>query len=139
MNQIIRNQIMTPDGTILCSRHVHDYVDHVDTKTGRYYAVDGGFDYLKRVGEYEECTEMSVFVSDPHPKRREAFVWKAFTNTGYNSVSRLIKLSELSDEHIVNILATQRLVPWVKSLFLDEQVYRHSKLLELIIKIDLKT
>jgi hypothetical protein len=46
-NQIILNQIRTPDGTILKSMHVHDYVTHVD-KNGHVYMVDGGSEYLRR-------------------------------------------------------------------------------------------
>ena len=44
---IIINQIRTPDGTLLRSMHVHDYVTYTD-KNGREYMVDGGSEYLRR-------------------------------------------------------------------------------------------
>jgi len=36
----------TPDGTILESLHVHDFVGH-DDNNGNYYAIDGGLTYCK--------------------------------------------------------------------------------------------
>ena len=45
--EIIVNQIMTPDGTVIKSLHRHDYVTHLD-KNGNVYSVDGGTDYLRR-------------------------------------------------------------------------------------------
>lgn len=47
MRQILLNQIMTPDGTILTSNHRHDYVTYQD-KNGLRYMVDGGDNYLRR-------------------------------------------------------------------------------------------
>lgn len=46
--RIILNSIQTPDGTVLISRHVHDYQTHLD-KNGYTYGVDGGNEYLKRI------------------------------------------------------------------------------------------
>lgn len=45
--KILINQIRTPDGTILISRHRHDYVTYTD-KNGLEYMVDGGTAYLRR-------------------------------------------------------------------------------------------
>jgi hypothetical protein len=47
MKQIVYNAIKTPDGTILESKHRHDYVTYVD-KNGSTYMVDGGHSYLRR-------------------------------------------------------------------------------------------
>lgn len=58
--KILVNQIMTPDGTILQSHHRHDYRVYEDEE-GRESSVDGGTDYLRRVGEY---TEMSIYEND---------------------------------------------------------------------------
>lgn len=55
--KIILNRIKTPDGTILISRHRHDYVTHID-KNKREYMVDGGNDYLRR--NFHE-TKLSIF------------------------------------------------------------------------------
>lgn len=94
--QIIVNQIMTPDGTIIKSQHRHDYVTHLD-KNGLVYSVDGGLDYLRRtfhstpnIGFRKifngllsligiarpdpiKYTELSVFSNDPHEVIREHY------------------------------------------------------------------
>ena len=44
---LVSNQIKTPDGIILKSRHQHDFVHHYD-KNNVLYFVDGGLAYLKR-------------------------------------------------------------------------------------------
>lgn len=68
--QILVNQIRTPDGTLLVSRHVHDYVQHTD-KNGQYYAVDGGNYYLKRSFDIDDYEELSITEADPFEKIRQ--------------------------------------------------------------------
>lgn len=94
--QIIVNQIMTPDGTIITSRHRHDYVTHID-KNGLVYSVDGGLDYLRRTSHKTSnigfrkiingvlslfgitrhdpiaYTELSIFSDSPHEIIREHY------------------------------------------------------------------
>ena len=63
--KILINRIRTPDGTILTSYHIHDYVSYVD-KNGYTYMVDGGNDYLRR-NKVDEApyTELSVYRDAP--------------------------------------------------------------------------
>ncbi len=44
--RLIYNSIITPDGTVLVSRHRHDYNSHLD-KNGLTYSIDGGTDYTR--------------------------------------------------------------------------------------------
>lgn len=55
---ILKNSIITPDGTRLVSRYRNDYQAHLD-KNGYVYAVDGGLDYLKRRAPREP--ELNLF------------------------------------------------------------------------------
>ena len=69
---IIRNSIKTPDGTEIVSKSRHDFVEHTD-KNGKTYAVDGGTAYLRRTGDYEDCTETSISLFHGHAVVREVF------------------------------------------------------------------
>jgi len=68
--QIVYNAIRTPDGTILESCHRHQYIQYTDKKTKKLYAVDGGLDYLKRIGS-DDYQELSISVKAPFEKIRE--------------------------------------------------------------------
>lgn len=70
--RIVLNRIKTPDGTILTSFSTHDYVGHTDAN-GKYYAVDGGNSYLKRVCDSQDYEELSVYENDTFEKIRESF------------------------------------------------------------------
>ena len=61
--QIVHNAIQTPDGTIIESRHRHDYVEYIDAN-GNEYMVDGGTDYLRRGYTVADYTEMSLYEDD---------------------------------------------------------------------------
>ena len=70
---------------IIESKHRHDF---------RYcscqaVAVDGGVDYLRRLGEPADYEELSVYVED------DVFLWRA----GHG----VLTLDEIDDEHLQNI------------------------------------
>ena len=69
--QILVNQIRTPDGTIIKSRHRHDYVTHRD-KNGLEYMVDGGDDYLRRaIHPNHPYEEISIYEDTPYEEIRK--------------------------------------------------------------------
>jgi len=68
--QIIYNAIMTPDGTVLESKHRHDYVTHLD-KNGEEYMLDGGLDYTRRSINKEEAKDISLYSDAPHEQIRD--------------------------------------------------------------------
>lgn len=97
---ILRNRIRTPDGTILESRHRHDYRTYVDAN-GLEYMVDGGLSYLRRTvhpdAPYEELT---LYANEDHEKLRAEVVWGAIVdhNTQY------LPIKQMSKAHINAIL-----------------------------------
>lgn len=96
--QILLNRIKTPSGVLLTSRHLHDYVSYIEPD-GTMFAVDGGFDYLKRIGE--GYTEMSINSEDDWEIIRENF------ERGVSLPDGSIKyktLNTLSNTHLYNIL-----------------------------------
>ena len=128
MNEtIIRNAIMTPDGTYLRSYHRHDYKEHKDTLTGEIYIVDGGYDYLRRSINTTPAVSLDVYLSDPFEMIREAFVWKSYgKNYEHLPDGIYIKLCDMTTEHIRAILETQTQIKgtYVEMLFKKELVLR---------------
>ena len=123
---IVSNRIKTPDGTILVSRHCHDFVGHTDKITGKFYAVDGGSDNLKRTGDnaYEE---LSVTTADHFELIRKMFEWGSYGKDGRGAL-RWMTLCNMSDIHIKAIIDTQEQISeQCKNIFKKELAYRKIK------------
>lgn len=74
-NQLIYNAIQTPDGTVIESTHRHDFVCHTDAVTGKTYCVDGGLEYLRRVGDVGDCEDISLYDDQDFSTLREYLKW----------------------------------------------------------------
>ena len=124
--KIVLNRIRTPDGTILTSYNRHDFKTHKDAN-GKTYGVDGGIDYLRRIGDVDDCEELSVYNHEPFEIIRKSFHWgtrgiKGDQPLTYKPVCDLTKL------HIKAILKTQTQIPkWVENIFERELKYRDEK------------
>ena len=101
MNNLIYNAIRTPDGTILESRSVHDFVGHTDAN-GKFYAVDGGLEYPRRCGDMD-YEELRLTLEDDFSKIRECVRWGTYGPKG-DQPMRFIKIKDLDTEHISSIL-----------------------------------
>ena len=126
METLIRNAIMTPDGTVLESRHRHDYVTHVDAVNGQEYMVDGGLDYVRRtfIDENRPAQDLCVYLEDGHEKVREALTWGTYGKNGDQPL-RQVKLSEMSNAHIQACLDTvPRMYPQYRTAMETELEYR---------------
>ena len=121
--RIVVNRIKTPDGTILTSRHVHDYVTYLDNN-GEEYMVDGGHQYLRRNVNIEPFTELSIFSDAPFEVIRQNWEWGTYGKNSDQPLS-FVKLSDMSDAH-VNALLGERYVPeYIRDFLFDEMAYRH--------------
>jgi hypothetical protein len=123
---IIRNAIMTPDGTFLRSFHVHDYVEHKDTVTGELYIVDGGNQYLRRSVNVVPAEDFTVTMQDKFVLIRCAFVWKSYGKNGEHPRGILIALCDMTTDHIEAILRTQVHIRgiYVEELMIAELQFR---------------
>lgn len=120
---IIANKIMTPDGTLLQSFHHHDYREHKDLN-GKIYAVDGGLDYQRIVGDVEDLEVILITTDDDFEVIRSEFRWGTYGKNG-KSLRTFKTLNMLSNSHIQAIIDTQkRLDIWVIQLFQAELSYR---------------
>lgn len=98
--RLLHNSIRTPDGTILTSRHRHDYRTYVDAN-GQQYMVDGGLDYLRRnVHEDFPYEELSLTEDDPHEVLRLVIDWGVLRDGEHT----FIPINQLSRAHIENII-----------------------------------
>lgn len=95
--KIICNRIITPDGTELISHHVHDFNGHEDKNDNVYY-VDGGKEYLRRVGP-SDYTEASIYSDDSFEVIREHLYRGSRGKDGMQELE-YIKLKDMSDEHL---------------------------------------
>lgn len=129
MTQILRNAIMTPDGTYLRSYHRHDYKEHEDTISGELYVVDGGNDYLRRSINEVPAEDLTVTLDDPFELQRCAFTWGSYGRM-QDQPKHYIHLCDLTTDHIRNILRTQTQVEgtYVEDLLMKELAYRNERL-----------
>jgi hypothetical protein len=124
MKKIICNRIITPDGTMIKSRHRHDYVSYTDAN-GETYVVDGGNDYLRRSQNKEPATEASVYSTDKHELIREVIEWGTRGKNGDEPL-HYVTLTQMTSEHIEAILETQNHIsPELRKIFEQELRYRN--------------
>jgi hypothetical protein len=125
--RIVSNRIRTPDGTVLESRHRHDYVTYVDAN-GKEYMVDGGLDYLRRnVHDDAPYEELSVYDDAPYALVREVFKWGTRGKDGKQPLT-YVPLKDLTNEHIEAILDTQtHISERIRKLFIGELTFRGVK------------
>jgi hypothetical protein len=123
MERIIRNAIVTPDGTLLVSRHTHDYVGHTD-KNGEYYFTDGGTDYIRRSANVTREMERDVYSDDCHTIVREYLEWGTYGRSGSGPLKH-VRLKDMDLDHILAILATQgQISNEIRQAFRNEIKYR---------------
>lgn len=121
--QILLNRIQTPDGTVITSYYRHDYSSYLD-ENGETYMVDGGTDYLRRSGNNEKATDLSIYLTDNHVANRDAMHWGTYGKDGKQPLTYKA-LCDLSTNHINAILNTQTHIEgYVRKLFETELEHR---------------
>jgi len=122
MSTIIRNALRTPDGTIIRSRHRHDYVTHTDAN-GKEYMVDGGNDYIRRSANGDE-EDMVVTTEDSFEVVRQACDWGTYGINGDQPL-RYVTVAEMETAHIESILLNVKFInPAIKTTMEHELEYR---------------
>lgn len=127
--QLVYNAIQTPDGTMLESRHIHDYKEHKDSN-GYTYMVDGGLSYLRRGKDPDapNYKELSVYLSDGHNKVRESFTWGRNYDENMNLLPKTeyVKLKYITNDHLEALISytEDKSNIWVHELFKAEKEWR---------------
>ena len=123
--QLIYSAWKTPDGTILHSRHRHDYCEHFDAVSKEWYILDGGSDYQRCSINTVPPEDLTLYADDPHEKIREVFIWKSYGKNFSQPEGVYTLLKDLEDDHLVNIIATQTYLPeYMLEMFRNEQIFR---------------
>lgn len=122
---LIYNALRTPDGTVLTSRHRHDYVTHID-KNGKEYMIDGGLDYVRSSANGDE-EYLTVTIGADHSVCREACEWGTYGINGDQPLS-YIKLCDMDTAHIEAVLenVNDRIRPSIKEMMKEELQFRNT-------------
>ena len=123
--QLIYSAWKTPDGTIMHSRHRHDYQEHFDAVSKEWYILDGGNDYIRCSVNQVPAEDLTLHSDDPHDKIREVFIWKSYGKNFSQPEGVYTLLKDLTDEHLVAILETQTHLPgYILEMFKNEIQFR---------------
>lgn len=99
---LVYSAIRTPDGTILESKHVHDYVTHLD-KNGEEYVLDGGTEYIRISINKEEAKDINLYSDAPHEQIREKISRGSRGKSGREKL-KYILLKDIDDEYLQAII-----------------------------------
>ena len=122
---LIRNALRTPDGTVLQSRHRHDYVTHTDAND-KTYMIDGGLAYVRCSANGDE-EHLIVTLEDTHEVIREACDWGTYGIKGDQPLS-YITLCDMTTDHIEAVIKNVPSInPAIKIAMERELVYRNGK------------
>lgn len=94
--RLILSQIQTPDGTILRSYHVHDYVTHLD-KNGETYMLDGGNEYQRYNICEEPFKDLSIWSDAPYEIIRKNY-HRGGRGKNNNEPLKWVPMNEMSNE-----------------------------------------
>lgn len=104
--KVIASRIQTPDGTIIWSRHVHDYIEYQDTITGEIYMLDGGTDYMKTSVNQVPAKNVSIYNTAKWKTLRDFIIRNTMLldeNKKPTFKTGFVRLSNMSDEHLVDL------------------------------------
>lgn len=122
MPNLIYNAIKTPDGTVISSRHRHDYQRYLD-KNGKEYMVDGGLDYLRRGGDGSDAIEMSLYDDAPHEVQRTVITWGSYGING-DQPRKINRIADMETSHIEAVLEQCSPMFVIKKCMIEELVMR---------------
>lgn len=104
---LVYSAIKCPDGTILESKHVHDYVTHLD-KNQETYILDGGTDYIRRSVNIVEAEDLSLYSDAPHEQIREKISRGSRGKSGREEL-KYILLKDIDEEYLQAIIDYEEL------------------------------
>lgn len=96
---LVVNRWQTPDGTILQSKHTHDFQSHTDSNGETYY-IDGGIDYVRMTTNEIPMKDLCLYYpKDDFKEIRKYFMRGTYGKDG-NEPFHWIPLCEMTDGHV---------------------------------------
>lgn len=127
--RLLKNSIKTPDGTILTSKYTHDFVMYKDAN-GQDYGVDGGTEYARRIGNTNECEDLSIWIDEEKFEEefeviRENVQWGTRGKDGDKPL-KFISVKEMTNDHLENMVTYKGPVnAFIRRTMEYELVYRN--------------
>jgi len=109
---LLKNSIITPDGTELTSNHVYDYKSYKDAN-GEVYMNDGGREYIRRSVNKEPYIDNCIYSTDSFERIRSELSWGTYGKKGTEEL-HYIKFKDMSNAHIEAITTN-----FVEGLFIN--------------------
>ena len=132
MKHLLANRWQTPDGTILHSKHVHDFVCHIDKRTGDYYFVDGGNEYIRcSLNLIDRMKNLCVYSDGTFELERQWVLWGRNYDKDLNRLpkTQYIPIKDLDTDHIYKILELD--IPHsYRRLMEEEIIFREEQILK---------
>ena len=125
MSKTVYSAIRTPDGTVLHSSHVHDYVHHIDAN-GETYVLDGGLAYTRTSVNNIPAENISLTTDDPHEEIRKVIKWGSYGRGGKGPLNK-IPVKDMSNEHIVAVTKLPYTHPNILIVLHNELDYREER------------
>lgn len=119
---LIRNALQTPDGTVIESKHRHDYVTYTDAN-GKQYMVDGGLSYVRR-SVHEDQVDLSLYDDQPHEVQRELLTWGTYGINGDQPLQHKA-IADMDTGHLEAVVEMSGVCPVRKSCMLKELELRN--------------
>lgn len=132
---LIANKWRTPDGTLLHSVHVHDFVSHKDAN-GDDYFVDGGTDYVRMSKNDIPMTNECVYADEDYEKVREVELRGALIKGKGGKTTRCwMPISKMTDAHLCNCIRDN--IRYAGELFdLNYNIHTHLYIKELLYRFE---
>lgn len=102
---LLANAMKCPDGTIIQSKHRHDYVEYID-KDGDYFMIDGGISYQRYSNESGKGELITITSDDDITTIREWMYWgKNYEKDGtLLPKTEWVKLKDITDDHLDGLI-----------------------------------
>ena len=119
---LIYNAIQTPDGTILQSKHRHDYRSYNDAN-GKTYVIDGGLEYIRSTIHADQ-TSLALYDDEVHAVQAHYLTWGTFGIRG-DQPRRDIRIAEMETAHLEAVLRECYPNPLIKKCMTKELELRN--------------